>query len=143
MFFIQRNDLRKKICNNLSSFLFFKGISFPQGFICFDSLDQLPSCQLLNHSIDQIAFLLPYFSPGIGEGEVRVSKWLEIVWILFLFLEFLNFILSFYTEGSYYLSILNILVYICQSQSPNLFFYDYNYMTFFFFNVFFYTAGSY
>ena len=37
----------------------------------------------------------------------------------FIFFEFLNFILFFYTAGSYSLSILYILVYICQSQSPN------------------------
>ena len=30
-----------------------------------------------------------------------------------------KFNLFFYTAGSYYLSILYILVYICQSQSPN------------------------
>ena len=38
----------------------------------------------------------------------------------FSFFFFLNFILFiFYTGGSYLLSILYILVYICQSQSPN------------------------
>ena len=32
---------------------------------------------------------------------------------------FFEFYFIFYTAGSYYLSILYILVYICQSQSPN------------------------
>ena len=39
---------------------------------------------------------------------------------IFIFFEFLNFILFyFYTAGSYQLSILYILAYKCQSQSPN------------------------
>ena len=43
------------------------------------------------------------------------------LYAIYSFLKFLFiylFIFIFYTAGSYYLSILYILVYICQSQSP-------------------------
>ena len=45
---------------------------------------------------------------------VSVLGWENGVWFPFFFNLFI-----FYTAGSYYLSILYILVYVCQSQTPN------------------------
>ena len=52
-----------------------------------------------------------------GHSTIPQTGWLKQQKFFFEFLNFILFI--FYTADSYQLSILYILVYICQSQSPN------------------------
>ena len=72
-------------------------------------------------------FLSPKCAIGIPRKVLSDSKLFQLTdsfffsfsWGLFFFNFKILFYLFFYTAGSYQLSILYILVYICQSQSPN------------------------
>ena len=110
-----------KIFHHYSANIFLFLPLLPSGTLILYLLD----CLILSHrSLIFISHFSPFASLWINIfkfliiSSSAVSSLLLIVFSTF-FCFVLNFILFFYTAGSYQLSILYILVYICQSQSPN------------------------